>query len=508
MAPINLVTADLGRHLRNGESFIREHRILGTNYYSYTYPGFPAVCHHWGAGVLFYGVWKFFAFQGLSIFYGLVLLSAVGLFLWSSARNSSLSAAMASALLMLPLIGYRTEIRPEGFSTLFLAVLFVILNECRAGRFHQRWLWLVPMIQWIWVNVHVFYGIGLCLIGIFLLDSWINRHEKSHTRLFAVILGASALLSFANPFGIQGALQPVFMFRSYGYRLAENQSAFFMAKRFPSEFVYPYFLGVMACLGVALLLRLMAEKSWRKNFLSLVLCIFFGGLAIRAVRGISVFGFFAIPLIAGCMEPWIRARVCRSVLWILIALALMGSSFCSSFFLSPIKRFKYYLQDKKSACLLAEVLCHPSWWSGLLPGVNPSAEFFKANHLQGPVFNNYDIGGYFIFHFFPKERPFVDNRPEAYPAQFFQETYNPMQEKESVWQEVDQKYNFQVIYFYRHDQTTWAQPFLIQRIADPKWAPLFVDDYTLILAKRNGVNQPAINRFELPRRMFSSTANA
>jgi hypothetical protein len=62
-----------------------------------------------------------------------------------------------------------------------------------------------------------------------------------------------------------------------------------------------------------------------------------------------------------------------------------------------------------------------------------------------------------------------------------------------------------VIYFYRHDQTTWGQPFLIRRIDDPAWAPVFVDGYTIILAKRGGVNQGVIEKFELPRSIFGVT---
>lgn len=48
---INLTTADLGRHLKNGEMVLNgEWGILTTNFYSYTEPGFPVVNHHWGGG--------------------------------------------------------------------------------------------------------------------------------------------------------------------------------------------------------------------------------------------------------------------------------------------------------------------------------------------------------------------------------------------------------------------------------------------------------------------------
>ena len=139
---------------------------------------------------------------------------------------------------------------------------------------------------------------------------------------------------------------------------------------------------------------------------------------------------------------------------------------------------------------------------GLRPGVNRSAEFFKRNHLEGPIFNNYDIGGYLIYHLFPQERVFVDNRPEAYSVSFFKDIYVPMQEKEEVWKKMDERYRFNAIFFYRRDITPWAQPFLIQRIQDFAWAPVFVDDETIILLKRNAKNASLIERYELPGEIF------
>ena len=145
---------------------------------------------------------------------------------------------------------------------------------------------------------------------------------------------------------------------------------------------------------------------------------------------------------------------------------------------------------------------------GLMPKVNASAEFFKQTSLKGPIFSNYDIGGYLIYHFGPQEKVFVDNRQEAFPPDFFQKIYIPMQEDSSVWRQEEVKYGFNVIYFYRHDLTPWGQDFMIARVKDPQWAPVFVDDYTIIFARRGSIDQGAIDRFELPKSMFKVVSNS
>ena len=78
-----------------------------------------------------------------------------------------------------------------------------------------------------------------------------------------------------------------------------------------------------------------------------------------------------------------------------------------------------------------------------------------------------------------------------------------MHESEDKWHELDNKYNFNVIYYYRHDNTEHGQPFLIRRLQDPEWAPVFVDNWTIIILKRNQQNSSIIKRFELPPSMFS-----
>jgi len=158
---------------------------------------------------------------------------------------------------------------------------------------------------------------------------------------------------------------------------------------------------------------------------------------------------------------------------------------------------------------LAIILKIPSYFPywhyfgfGLEPKNSLSAEFFLENKIQGPILNNYDIGSYLIFYLFPKYRVFVDNRPEAYSSDFFQKIYIPMQESENEWQKQDKIYNFNAIFFFRNDATPWGQNFLISRINDSTWAPIFVDQYTIIFLKKTSQNQKIIEKFEIPKEFF------
>lgn len=137
----------------------------------------------------------------------------------------------------------------------------------------------------------------------------------------------------------------------------------------------------------------------------------------------------------------------------------------------------------------------------MLDNINASTEFVKENKLQGPIFNNYDIGSYLIFHFYPKEKVFVDNRPEAYTTKFFQQ-YIEAQNDNRLWKQFNDRYHFNLIYFYRHDLTPWGQKFLINRVNDVSWAPIYVDNYVIIFIKKNEKNKKIIDKYQLPKEMF------
>src|SRR3989344_6043659 len=158
---------------------------------------------------------------------------------------------------------------------------------------------------------------------------------------------------------------------------------------------------------------------------------------------------------------------------------------------------------------MAIFLINPNFWAGrsigigLAKSVEGAGEFLKTNRVPGPIFNNYDIGGYLIYNLYPKERVFVDNRPEAYPADFFDKVYIPMQEDDRVWRENLAKYNFNAIVFYRQDATPWAQKFLIARVTDSVWIPVFVDDWVIIFVRNAPQNQDVISRFQISKDLFS-----
>jgi len=132
---------------------------------------------------------------------------------------------------------------------------------------------------------------------------------------------------------------------------------------------------------------------------------------------------------------------------------------------------------------------------GVEENAKNGANFFLKNNLKGPIFNNFDMGSYLDYRFYPKERVFVDGRPGEYPVSFFKKIYIPMQSDSNVFKEVDKKYRFNTIFVSYMDQTPWANQFLKTVVNDSSWKTVYLDDFVLILVKNTSQNSEIIKKF-------------
>ncbi|TSC57783.1 MAG: hypothetical protein Greene041619_948 [Candidatus Peregrinibacteria bacterium Greene0416_19] len=497
---INFSNADIGRHLVNGRIFIESHTIPQTNLYSYTYPDFPTINHHWGSGVIFYLIGHVAGFTGLSAFFAAMSILTFALFFLAAWRESSFPLAVVSAAIALPLLSSRTEIRPEAFSYLLTGLFLLLLLEHRRGTMSLKMLLLILIpAELLWVNLHIYFFLGPFLIFIFLLEEILDSRKKRSIFNFqlSIVNSRPLLLTFAltsgatilNPAGIRGALEPLTIFREYGYRLAENQTVWFI----DGYMDYPlnlYFKIVCLALVGSWMIAIIRAWQIRKvpSIAFALLSVTFSVLAWLAIRNFTLFGLVAIPIIAAnlAMADWKR---------------LVPTTFPLEVIVTPLLA---------AVMLWGLFTLRPNYWRGqwtvtglgLRPGALSSLEFFRREGLRGPLFNNYDIGGYLTYGLYPQEKVFVDARPEAYPTSFFTDVLVPMQENEETWKKIDAQYRFNTIFFQRQDLTEWGQRFMIARVFDPAWAPVYVDGDTLILIRRDGPNQETIKKHELPQSMF------
>ena len=488
--PINLTTADLGRHIVNGELLINGITdVLNRNFYSYTEPDHPFTNHHWLTGVVFYCVHELFDFDGLSILYMLLVFGALAVVVSASRKSGSWAVPVIIGLCVVQMISYRVEIRPEGFSYLLAGLFYLILQKIKSIEGSSTFLIAtLLLLQLIWVNLHIFFFLGIAIAGVFLVDAMVNR--KQNLPKFGSLVVGLTIISLLNPHHVKGLLAPLTIFNEYGYMVAENQPIWFMHDRFGDAELYHF--EVILLLTVFLIGFMFKLRVWKQNLVELILVLAFGTLSVFAVRGIPLFALFFIPFGSAFLTDRMDSLNFGTRQSLSKVLPIIGIGFSLLFLALP----KTYASARKGYEAI-----------GLIENINLTGEFLRKQNIPGPIFNNYDVGGYLIYHLHDREKLFVDNRPEAYSVSFFDSIYKPMQGDDAIFKEMTNKYGFNIICFFRHDNTPWAQPFLIRRTQDPDWVPIFVDQACIVFVRNRESNRKWIQQFGIDRSVFRSVPN-
>jgi len=495
---VDLTVGDLGRHLKNGQLFIENGLIPKINLYSYAYPDYPFINHHWGTGVVFYSIERLGGFAGLSVAFIAVSMVTFWIFINLATKYSSFAIAAPIAVIVLPILITRHEARPELFSYLFSGLFLQLLWGYKYGRLGFRWLFILPILEIFWVNLHIYFFIGVVLIAVYLLESVVSFLTKKKPQVRGEIAGLTVVLLLTilaaclNPAGISGVIYPFFILNEYGVPVIENYSVGAILRAGYNFLPLIYFVIIFSLISLSWVYAVIKNRSSLSlgNFL---LSAFFFAMAWSAIRNFAFFAYFALPLAAVNLKNLLgeedKTSLSPSILK--VSVALIGIVFVL-IMINPA----YFVSSNRGRVGI-----------GLEEANGAAAEFLRKEKIQGPIFNNFDVASYLVYYLFPGLRVFVDNRPEAYPVRFFTDIYFPMQSDEAKWADTSHDYGFNVIVFNYRERSARGEQFIVRRVLDPMWAPVYLDKNIIILAKRDGPNQPVIAKYELPKERVLMQSN-
>lgn len=331
---VNLTVGDLGRHLKNGQLFIETGLIPKINLYSYAYPDYPFINHHWGSGVVFYVIERLGGFAGLSVAFIIVSMVTFWIFINLATKYSSFAIAAPIAVIVLPILITRHEMRPELFSYLFSGLFLQVLWDYKYGRLGFRWLFILPILEIFWVNLHIYFFIGVVLIAVYLLESVVNvltqkkqQNIREQVKGLGVILLSTIFAACLNPAGISGAIYPFLILNEYGMPVIENYSVEAILRAGYNFLPLIYFLIILGLLSLSWVYAVIKNRSSLSlgNFL---LSVAFFVMAWSAIRNFALFAYFALPLAAVNLKGLVggedKTSSSRSILKVSAALAVIA----------------------------------------------------------------------------------------------------------------------------------------------------------------------------------------
>ena len=158
---------DLWGHVRFGQDMIRARSIIQNDNYAYTNRQSTWVNHEWLSEVIFAVLYNEWGPVGLIVFKVAVSLSLLALS-YVHGRGCGLGPYQTVALIVLLSIPFRLglgTVRPQIFTYLFFLIELLLLKK--AGEGGENWIWFLPIVLGIWVNLH-----GGVLAGAAVLIIW------------------------------------------------------------------------------------------------------------------------------------------------------------------------------------------------------------------------------------------------------------------------------------------------------------------------------------------------
>ena len=412
---------DFGWHIASGQ-YILAHGIPATDVFTYSAPHFAWINVEWLNDVL---VAKLYAFGG----YGLLVV--VASLLWTLTltivarafenKGQRISAILivAAALLFSSYLGVRTEL----WMALFVAAVYAILLSR-----HRKLRLALPLIFWLWAQLHGSWPAGLALIG------WwaIFREPKARgKRQLWFLLATSFLFTLANPYGVR----ELFVIAQTGFDPALKTS---ITEWMPLWRIVPGGIVVYLILAATVLLTffigprfLFARENsharrdfWREPMWPFLLA------AISATRYWPLFAILSLGPISQKFREMVanfpRQTTRFGKIVLASVLALVSMFFVFSF--------------SRSGFAISAPLDHEK-----VP-LAAATDYLREHPCRGNLFNSYDFGGYLTWQL-PGQKIFIDGRMPSWTTNgaLFGPTYMQMYDKilrdATYRQQIFAKYN-------------------------------------------------------------------
>lgn len=295
---------DLWWHLADVRLLFSAGHFIHTEPYAFSVAGQPWINPEWLAEVPFWLSNQVFGLRGIYLVTWLVIAANILLvYARGFARTRNADAAFWAAGLSFLLMSVNAGPRMIVFGYVALSVELLILEAADRGR--QGWLWLLPVVFCVWINLHGTWVIGLALFALYCAAGMIRLQmgalaQEAFTaperkRLLAVLAATLAAL-FINPYGWRLVWSPIDMMVNQKLNIAS------VAEWQPLKIGSFEGVTLMIVLLVMVLANLKRGRTWRVYDLAVVFFAFYA--AVDHVR----FLFLAAVLIA----PTLAADLARS----------------------------------------------------------------------------------------------------------------------------------------------------------------------------------------------------
>lgn len=469
-------------------------------------PNKPWINHAWLSQIIFYTIHDRFGFNGLIALRALIISSVFLLLLLLGYRKENFLIVTLLLLAAVFTSEARFLLRPGLFTLLFTAIFIFILNRYRLTKF----IYILPAIQLLWVNMHGYFLIGILVILIYSIAETLKKKFKlpfewnkknalsdvEYRRLLCVGLLIIAA-SFINPNSWKGFMYPfttLFSFTGessiFFKHIFELKPLIVKHRIFLPYLVIPWLKIVIAVSVLSFLMNF--KKLDIGNF---VIYIIFLIMALKTNRNLAIFSIVAYATmilnfndIHTVSRKFIKFKHAEQFLkgfLSIIFIIFMSTSACRnltdeyySFEKRKFKRFYFGISS----------ISHPE----------KAVDFIEKNRIKGNILNDFSSGAYLIWRLFPEKKVFIDGRTELYGPEFFK-LYKKAFNNKKALKEVTKKYDINCI-LVTYVSNLRIPGSVLKFLNEGKgWVLVYVDNSASVFIKNTNENKVIIEKFDVSK---------
>lgn len=381
-------------HVAAGNWIIAHRAVPHRDVFSFSMAGAPWIAHEWLSEVVLAAVYDLAGWGGLVVLAALVFAATLAVLLALLLRYLPPSLSLLGVIGAFGLAIGHLHVRPHIFGLLLLVIWLGALVAARQEERAPSPVYALLML--LWANLHGGFILGLGLAALFAGEALFEANDRASFRRAArgwgLFLALSVVAALITPNGVAGLLFPL--------RVMQMPFAMATINEWKSpDFQYPQPLE--AWLLLAILGALIAGLRLPVTRITMFLLLLHEALAHR--RFGEIFGLAAPLLFAPALGLQLRdtafaaldrrldahSGASRPLGWTIAAVAVFAAT-------AVTPRAGLGNED------------HPF-------APRAAVQFAVAHQLTGPVFNDYEFGGYLIF---SGIAPFIDGRADLYGDAF------------------------------------------------------------------------------------------
>lgn len=442
-------------HIKTGEYIVKNLSIPTTDIFSFygMENNLHWTAHEWLSDVVLY---LFYHIGGFPLLMALpIILLFITLFIMYRLMKPIFYHNFLIGTIWFFILGFTlslfTTTRPHMFSLILFALTVSIVYSFIKRK--SRVIYTLPIITLLWANLHGgSSSLPLVLLIIVLVSSFIpvkwervkpfllTRYQKK--TLFIVLL-LSTLSICINPYGWKMLIYPIvnMMDKTMLALIVEWQSP---------NLHNVTGVVIFVVVGIAVSMVLLSKKSI--SILDFLLLGAFAYLTFKSLRQVTYFAIVVTPIVMYHLPVFIRQNtknLLNGVIIFVFAILFLANGVQKM--LTPTDTETY-----------------------------PSKEMIEKIEEVKPerLFNNYDWGGYLIFHLHDKEiYPFIDGRADIF-SKHTMEDYHTLYSLTPNWREKIKEYQFDAVLF----QKNLSLP--AELVNTGEWKVYYKDDISVLLVKK------------------------